>query len=93
MGPLIPLVFFVCFFVFFLTSGDVYSEFQARVAGAYMFPEIHLWCDTCRPLDGQHSHFEKLFLLLVILMFQILIHLIHSVKHRMSKKAMRELKE
>ena len=21
----------------------------------YMFPEIHLWCDTCWPLDGQHS--------------------------------------
>ena len=43
------------FFDFFLTSGDVFSEFQE-----YMFPEIHLWCDTCQPLDGQHSHFEKL---------------------------------
>ena len=21
----------------------------------YMFPEIHLWCDTCWPLGGQHG--------------------------------------
>ena len=21
----------------------------------YMFPEIHLWCDTCRPPGGQHG--------------------------------------
>ena len=21
----------------------------------YTFPEIHLWCDTCRPLGGQHG--------------------------------------
>ena len=21
----------------------------------YMFPEIHLWCNTCWPLDGQHG--------------------------------------
>ena len=24
----------------------------------YLFPEIHLWCDTCWPLAGQHCSFS-----------------------------------
>ena len=27
----------------------------------YKFPEIHLWCDTCRPLDSQHVSWAILF--------------------------------
>ena len=54
MGPLIPL---------FRTSGHVSFGFwvlpYSTLAEAYMlhytFPEIHLWCDTCRPLGGQHG--------------------------------------
>ena len=55
MGPLIPL---------FWTSGDISSGFQSQSGQpysslqrltCYTFPEIHLWCDTCRPLGGQHG--------------------------------------
>ena len=51
MGPLILL---------FWTSGDVSSGFQSvqpysHLAEAYMvhIPEIHLWCDTCRPVGAE----------------------------------------
>ena len=27
----------------------------------YTFPEIHLWCDTCRPLGSQHGNQAILF--------------------------------
>ena len=52
VGPLIPL---------FRTSGDVCPGFQSQGGLACMLsclraiPQIHLWCDTCRPLDGQHG--------------------------------------
>ena len=52
MGPLIPL---------FRTSGDVCPGFQSQGGLACMLsclraiPQIHLWCDTCRPLDGEHG--------------------------------------
>ena len=52
MGPLIPL---------FRTSGDVCPGFQSQGGLACMLsclraiPQIHLWCDTCRPLDGKHG--------------------------------------
>ena len=26
----------------------------------YMFPEIHLWCNTCQPLSGQHGSWANL---------------------------------
>ena len=39
----------------------------------YMFPEIHLWCDTCWPLVGQQSTW-------VILLY------IHMSRHRWSSK-------
>ena len=26
------------------------------------FPEIYLWCDTCQPLDGQHSNQPLFFI-------------------------------
>ena len=53
VGSLIPL---------FWTSGDVYSRFQRQsLICAWQrhtcntFHEIDLWCDTWRPLGGQHS--------------------------------------
>ena len=52
VGPLIPL---------FRTSGDVCPGFQSQGGLACMLsclraiPQIHLWCNTCRPLDGQHG--------------------------------------
>ena len=52
VGPLIPL---------FRTSGDVCPRFQSQGGLACMLsclraiPQIHLWCDTCQPLDGQHG--------------------------------------
>ena len=53
VGPLIPL---------FWTFGDIFSRFQSQsgkpyshLAEVYVFPKIHLWCDTCQPLDGQHG--------------------------------------
>ena len=59
MGPLIPL---------FWTSGDVSSGFQSQSGQPYShstemytFPEIHLWCDTCRPLGSQHGNQAILF--------------------------------
>ena len=27
----------------------------------YTFPEIHLWCNTCQPVDSQHSSQADLF--------------------------------
>ena len=53
-GPLIPL---------FWASDDVskpewvlpYSSLAEAYMLHYTFPEIHLWCDTCRPLGGQHG--------------------------------------
>ena len=51
MRPLIPL---------FWTFGDVSSGFQSRIRNWQrhmwcMVPEIYLWCDFCRPVDGQHG--------------------------------------
>ena len=52
VGPLIPL---------FWTSGDVCPGFQSQGGLACMLsclraiPQIHLWCNTCQPLDGQHG--------------------------------------
>ena len=52
LGPLIP-----CFGLL-VTSA---LGFKARVdiactlACLGAIPQIHLWCDTCRPLDGQHG--------------------------------------
>ena len=52
MGPLISL---------FWTSGDVCPGFQSQGGLTCMLsclraiPQIHLWCDTCQPLDGQHG--------------------------------------
>ena len=52
VGPLIPLIW---------TSGHL---LKARVGSlihtwqrhmCHMFPEIHLWCETYRPLGGQHG--------------------------------------
>ena len=55
VGSLIPV---------FWTSGDISSlGFKARVGSLIrtwqrhtwcIFPEIHLWCNTCQPLGGQH---------------------------------------
>ena len=54
-GPLIPP---------FWTSSDIAFGFQSQswqlylhLAKAYMMyiPEIHLWCNTCQALDGQHG--------------------------------------
>ena len=47
----------------FWTSGDVYPAFKSRVDSlacvlgclSSMIPQIYLWCDTCRPVDGQHG--------------------------------------
>ena len=45
----------------FWTSGDICPGFQSQVGLACMLsclhaiPQIHLWCDTCRPLDRQHG--------------------------------------
>ena len=47
VGPLIPL---------FWTSGDVSYGFQSQSGQPYLcLAEIHLWCDTCQPPDGQHG--------------------------------------
>ena len=52
VGPLIPL---------FWTSGDVCPGLQSQgglTCTLYCLcaiPQIHLWCDTCRPLDSQHG--------------------------------------
>ena len=52
VGPLIPL---------FWTSGDVCPGFQSQGGLACMLsclraiPQVHLWCNTCRPLDSQHG--------------------------------------
>ena len=52
VGPLIPL---------FWTSGDVCPGFQSQggldcmLSCLSAIPQIHLWCDTCRPLDIQHG--------------------------------------
>ena len=54
VGPLIPL---------FWTSGDVSPGFESKGGSLAcvlcclhaMNSEIHLWYDTCWPLDGQHS--------------------------------------
>ena len=44
--------------------------FKARVCSlihalwrhmCYTFPEIHLWCNTCQPVDSQHSSQADLF--------------------------------
>ena len=32
-----------------------YSSLAEAYVLLYMFPEIHLWCDTCRPLGSQHG--------------------------------------
>ena len=32
-----------------------YSSLVEAYVLHYMFPEIHLWCDTCWPLGGQHG--------------------------------------
>ena len=32
-----------------------YSSLVEAYVLLYMFPEIHLWCDTCQPLGGQHG--------------------------------------
>ena len=32
-----------------------YSSLVEAYMLHYMFPEIHLWCDTCRPLGSQHG--------------------------------------
>ena len=52
MGPPIPL---------FWTSGDISYGFQSQSGQPwwrhtyYTFPEIHLWCNTCQSIDGQHG--------------------------------------
>ena len=52
VGPLIPL---------FWTSGDICPGFQSQGGLICMLsclraiPQIHIWCDTCWPLDGQHG--------------------------------------
>ena len=60
VGPLIPL---------FWTSGDIYPSlgprfqsqngFRHSLAGFFTYmqwiPHIHLWCNTCRLLGGQHD--------------------------------------
>ena len=52
VGPLIPL---------FRTSGDICPGFQSQGGLTCMLsylraiPQIHLWCNTCWPLDGQHG--------------------------------------
>ena len=47
-GPLIPL---------FWTSADVWGSLIRTWwrRTCYMFPGLHLWCDTCQPLFGQHG--------------------------------------
>ena len=32
-----------------------YSSLAEAYMLRYMFPEIHFWCNTCRPLGGQHD--------------------------------------
>ena len=32
-----------------------YSSLAEAYVLHYTFPEIHLWCDTCQPLGGQHG--------------------------------------
>ena len=32
-----------------------YSSLEEAYILCYTFPEIHLWCDTCWPLGGQHG--------------------------------------
>ena len=32
-----------------------FFNFCPYAEACYTFPEIHLWCNTCRPLDDQHS--------------------------------------
>ena len=44
VGPLIPLFWTYC---------DVCPGFQSQ--GVQQNPQIHLWCDTCWPLGGQHG--------------------------------------
>ena len=57
VGPLIPL---------FWTSGDICPGFQSQGGLACMLsclraiPLIHLWCDTCWPLDGLHGSLPTL---------------------------------
>ena len=52
VGPLTPL---------FWTSGGVCPGFQSQggltcmLSCLHVIPQIHLWCDTCQPLDGQHG--------------------------------------
>ena len=52
VGPLIPL---------FWTSGDICPGIQSQggltctLSCLGAVPQIHLWCDTCQPLDGQHG--------------------------------------
>ena len=52
VGPLISL---------FWTSGDAALGFKASVDPSLVLsrlcaiPQIHLWCRTCQPLDGQHG--------------------------------------
>ena len=54
MGPLIPQ---------FWTSVDNSSGFQSGQPYLHLavFPEIHLWCNICWPLGGQHGHWAILF--------------------------------
>ena len=53
----------------FWTSGYVSSGFQSLGSlihtwqrwMCYTFPDIHLWCDTCWPLGGQHGSWANFF--------------------------------